>query len=371
MNSRHWLTILRVCTIAAVLTSAALLVHYLTPAESGFCGPRSGCEAVRTSTLGSFGNQYFNIPVLGVVAYVVVLGLTFFPERRVLLKWVASAGGIVGIGFVLLQALGVGAFCWLCLVVDVLAVAIAFAAVALGAQDAPAQRDPLQAWAWWALATVAILAPVVWVQVKPNLSVPEGVAKLYKPGHFNVVEFSDYQCPHCRRLHPILKQQLRQLPEPKHFQRIHVPLPSHELSEDAARADICAALQGKQNEMADLLFELPLEDGIWFVHAEALGLDEARFKACLMADSTTEVLADHVDLFKAARLRGLPATFIGRETLMGAPAVEVIAEAFQKAQSPDPFSLGGIPYSLLVGGAAAVVVASGRRKENPTPTTGS
>lgn len=353
-----------------MLASSALLMHYLTPAESGFCGHRSGCEAVRTSALGAFGNQYFNIPLIGIVAYLGVFALSFLPTQRVLLKWTAGVGGLVAIGFILQQAV-IGTFCWMCLVVDGLAIVAAFAAAAVSDRASPPQSDPLHNWSWWALAVVAVLTPVVWLQVKPTVGVPQVIAQLYKPGHFNVIEFSDYECPHCRRLHPILKQQLARLPEPVHFQRIHVPFPSHALAEGAARADICAGAQGKSSEMADLLFDDPLEDGIWFDHAAKLGLDTEAFNRCLAADSTTEVLADHVDLFKAARLRGLPATFIGRETLMGAPAAEVVEESFQKAQTPEPFRLRGVPYSLIVAVVVVGVVVAGRRRHSASAPSSS
>ncbi len=76
MNSRVWLLVIRIASLFAILTSAALLTHYLAPETTGFCSVRSGCEAVRKSALGSSVTPHF-IPLSGVVAYTVVYWLTF------------------------------------------------------------------------------------------------------------------------------------------------------------------------------------------------------------------------------------------------------------------------------------------------------
>src|SRR5690606_10894299 len=195
------------------------------------------------------------------------------------------------------------------------------------------QSEPLKPWAWIGLLAVAVATPLLWVTVKPGDAVPAAITKLQKPGALNVFEFADFQCPHCRRLHPMLKAELSQRPGEVHFQRFYVPLPSHALAEDSARAAVCAAKLGKEEEMADLLFEQPLERDIWFKHAETLALDSQAFKSCLNADQTTEVLADTIDLFNATGARGLPTTFIGSQVLKGAPPAPVVREAFEKART--------------------------------------
>lgn len=359
MNSRYWLLVVRVCSLLAVLVSAALLMHYLAPEDSTFCGARSGCEAVRKSDLVK-ALPPFAIPGLGVAGYLGIFWLSFIASLQPVLRWAGALGGVLALGFIVLQALGIGAFCWMCVTVDVLAIAVAFTSVALTNHPVP-QRDFLGGWGWFLLAGIALNAPAIWVSVKPSDSIPSSILRLQEPGVLNVIEFVDFECPHCRRLHPTLKTNIAALDVPVKVQRFHVPLPFHIHAEGAARAGVCAKTLGKEEEMADLLFAQPVRKDVWFQHAQTLGFEERVFRECLDDDATTETLADHFDLFQATGSRGLPLTFIGRETLRGAPDPSVVRETFQKALTPEPRSVPGSVFLALLGAAVLVVVWCFRR----------
>lgn len=363
--ARHWLTLVRACALLAVAASTALLLHYLAPADSAFCSARSACEAVRKSTLGSFAGPYV-VPLTGVVAYVVFFWLSFFPGQRRLLRGVGALGGLLGLGFVVYQALVVGAFCWMCVVVDGLALTIGVICVLPGSRKG-VPLEPFKGWAWAGLFAIAINAPSVWTWLRPSAGVPDAIRALQQPG-LNVIEFMDFQCPHCRRLHPMLKAELAAVPGPVHVQRFHVPLRFHPLAEDAARAAICATTFGKEAEMANRLFEQPLSNNVWFEHAEALGLDAGAFRACLKADTTTATLATHRKLYDQTEARGLPLTFIGDERLEGAPPPQVVHQTFVRALAP---STPQIPAWLFV--TALVALATGLlvvgRKRPPSNTS--
>src|SRR5690606_14016547 len=126
------------------------------------------------------------------------------------------------LGFIVHQAVVIGSFCWMCLVVDGLAVVIAFTTIAL-TNDASEQLDPIRGWGWALLLGVALNTPTIWVKVKPNETLPDRIATLQEPGVLNVIEFADFECPHCRRLHPILKSALASLDAPAKVQRFNVP----------------------------------------------------------------------------------------------------------------------------------------------------
>lgn len=364
MKSRYWLLLIRVCSLLAVLTSSALLMHYLAPEEAGFCGARSGCEAVRKSSLIK-GLPTFAIPGLGVAGYVGVFWLTFYPTLRLWLRWAGAMGGVLAIGFVIHQALVIGSFCWLCLTVDGLAIVVAFSTVAL-TNGHTQQFDPLRGWGWALLMGVALNAPTIWVKVKPNDSLPPAVAELQEPGVLNVIEFADFECPHCRRLHPILKATIAGLTEPVKVQRFNVPLPFHRHAEGAARAGICGKAMGKENEMADLLFGLPLTDDVWLDHAKTLGLDIDTFKRCFDSEQTTNTLADEVDLFKSTKAQGIPLTFIGRETLRGSADPALVRELFAKALAPEPPRVPGPAFIAIVAALVAGIVVFFRKQPGPS-----
>lgn len=377
MKSRYWLVLIRVCALLAVLTSSALLMHYLAPEESGFCGARSGCEAVRKSALVR-GLPNYAIPGLGVAGYIGVFWLSFYPAQRKFLRWAGAAGGVMAIGFIIHQALAIGSFCWMCLTVDGIAIVVAFACVMMTnvnpspTPSAPsehstlAQWEPLRGWGWVLMLGVALNAPTIWVKVKPNEELPTVIEQLQEPGVLNVIEFADFECPHCRRLHPILRANVVPLGDKVKVQRFNVPLPFHPHAEGAARASVCGHAMGKGEAMDELLFEANLETDALFKHAAALGLDEAAFRNCLDAQSTTETLADHHDLFKAAKGHGLPLTFVGRETLRGSADMAMVRELFAKAQSPQPPRIsGGLFLGLMVALVVAIALLFRRKSEAP------
>lgn len=346
------------------MTCTALLMHYLGPTESAFCGADSGCEVVRKSALSRLIAPSF-IPATGMVAYGGLFWLSFIPTQRLMLHWGGALGGVVGLGLLAHQALAIGVYCWLCVIVDALSVAIALSCVAL-MKVRQSQCDPIKSWAWIGLLALAVNAPSVWERVGLTAPLPKPIIALQNPNALNVFEFVDFQCPHCRRLHPVVKAELERLTTPVHFLRFHLPLSIHPLAGGAARAAVCAATLGKEEAMANLLFEQPLTPNIWFEHAKTLGLPAATFESCLTSDATAGTLSEHADLFKQAGAGGLPLTFIGETMLEGSHPARVV-EAFDKALAPAPTRLSaGLFLVLLAAVTAGVAVAGWKRQPSAT-----
>jgi protein-disulfide isomerase len=96
-----------------------------------------------------------------------------------------------------------------------------------------------------------------------------------------LVEYGDYECPHCGRAYPIVQEVQRRLGSRLRFVFRNFPLKeSHPHAEHAAEAAEGAATLGKFWEMHDMLFEHQgaLDDRSLAGYAEALGLDTARFE---------------------------------------------------------------------------------------------
>jgi protein-disulfide isomerase len=71
-----------------------------------------------------------------------------------------------------------------------------------------------------------------------------------------LVEYGDYQCPHCGRAHPILKEIVKKMGSNLRFIFRNFPLSEiHPEAEHAAEAAESAAAQGKFWEMHDAIFE--------------------------------------------------------------------------------------------------------------------
>ena len=109
-----------------------------------------------------------------------------------------------------------------------------------------------------------------------------------------LVEYGDYECPHCGRAYPIVKDISRQLGDQLKFVFRNFPLSnSHPHAVSAAVATEAAALQGKYWEMHDIVFEnqKTLEVEHLFLLAHKIGLDLERFKN----DIQDQTLADKVE----------------------------------------------------------------------------
>lgn len=70
-----------------------------------------------------------------------------------------------------------------------------------------------------------------------------------------LVEFADFQCPHCKEAAQMLPEVLEAFGDKVVMYYKHFPLSSHTASELAARASLAAHRQGKFWPMHDLLFE--------------------------------------------------------------------------------------------------------------------
>lgn len=69
-----------------------------------------------------------------------------------------------------------------------------------------------------------------------------------------IVEFSDYQCPGCATVPPIMKEVLKNNPEKVQYILRHYPIPGHQYSRQAAQAAEAAGKQNKFWEMSDMIF---------------------------------------------------------------------------------------------------------------------
>jgi protein-disulfide isomerase len=132
-----------------------------------------------------------------------------------------------------------------------------------------------------------------------------------------MVEFTDYQCPYCRRF------QAEVWPRIKHdyvdtgrllFIVRDLPLPFHAGAKPAAEAAHCAAEQGKFWPMHDALLAKGAELSAKGIeqHARALKLDVNRFDTCVASGKYAAAIEHNAAEADALGLRGTPAFVIGR-----------------------------------------------------------
>lgn len=98
-----------------------------------------------------------------------------------------------------------------------------------------------------------------------------------------VIEFTDFQCPACRAIHPVLDDLLKTYSNRVRFVVRDYPLDQHPQARKAAEAAAAANAQGKFFEYVAVLFknQEALDVASLKKYAVDLGLDQTRFNAAL------------------------------------------------------------------------------------------
>jgi protein-disulfide isomerase len=139
-----------------------------------------------------------------------------------------------------------------------------------------------------------------------------------------IVEFSDFQCPFCQRVGPALKQVFDTYGDRVHLIYREYPLPNHPNAKQASEAGLCANEQGKFWPFHDRLFanQQRLSSSELKQHAADLGLDTARFNACVDSHKYTEQVEADMTAGNEAGVNGTPAFFINGRLISGAQPFE-------------------------------------------------
>jgi protein-disulfide isomerase len=131
-----------------------------------------------------------------------------------------------------------------------------------------------------------------------------------------IVEFADFECPHCRLAVSLLDSVLAAHPDKVRLIYKSYTLSFHQRGEPAARAAFAAGLQGKFWEMEHLLFERQehLEPSDLDRYAVLLRLDIPKWKADMDSPAIKERIEHDHALGEDFQLKGTPAIYInGRE----------------------------------------------------------
>jgi protein-disulfide isomerase len=149
-----------------------------------------------------------------------------------------------------------------------------------------------------------------------------------------LVEYGDYECPHCGRAYPIVKAVQRHFGRRLRFVFRNFPLAeSHPHAAHAAEAAEAAAAQGRFWEMHDALYEhqQALDDRHLVGYARALGLDETRVRH----DLETHVHRARVreDFMSGVRsgVNGTPTFFVNGVRHDDSWDVETLTQAIERA----------------------------------------
>ncbi|MEY4668807.1 MAG: hypothetical protein RL518_1506 [Pseudomonadota bacterium] len=180
-----------------------------------------------------------------------------------------------------------------------------------------------------------------------NLEVGKGAFGDYSRGDpsapIQIVEFADYECPACKRMHELMQELLERYQGKYHFVFKNYPLDKscnpemkedlHEFACVAALYSRCAGEQGKFWEANTVLFlrdadkgelkrESLLADG-----SKELGLDEVAVRECMESGRYREAILNDIKAGTAAGLQGTPSVWVNGK-LVTQPSLEAFARIF-------------------------------------------
>ncbi|MET8767227.1 Na+/H+ antiporter NhaA [Streptomyces sp. NPDC004658] len=149
-----------------------------------------------------------------------------------------------------------------------------------------------------------------------------------------VVEYGDFECPHCGRAEPALREMLAGRDDVRYVWR-HLPLPDvHPHAQQAAEAAEAAGEQGKFWEMHDLLLrhqdQLTAADLVGY--AERLGLDIDRFDRHMKAGRGLRHIEEDVTSAELSGAVGTPTFFVNGRRHYGTFDADALIAAVRLAR---------------------------------------
>lgn len=151
-------------------------------------------------------------------------------------------------------------------------------------------------------------------------------------GKVTIVEFFDYQCPHCVDMAPIIEGTIKTNPNVRIvFKEFPIRGPMSEL---AARAALAANKQGKYYEFSHALLtsNQPLSAEAIDKVAESIGLNVAQLKKDMDSSDIKTQLSDNMSLAQNLKLFGTPAFFVGPTEVKGNSNINYIPGQMDKTQ---------------------------------------
>ena len=135
------------------------------------------------------------------------------------------------------------------------------------------------------------------------------------------VEFSDFECPYCGAVFPIIKQVLAKYGDQVNY--IYKHLPNRKTSVQAAEAVECAKNQDKFMEMHDQLF-MNLDHSLdtIYEHAANLNLNVQRFRLCMTTHAKKPLIEKDILDAQLNGVLGTPTFFINNKKMVGVRSFE-------------------------------------------------
>lgn len=140
-----------------------------------------------------------------------------------------------------------------------------------------------------------------------------------KKARLALIEYSDIECPFCKQFHPTAKKVVDEYSGKVQWVFRHFPLSFHANAQKEAEASECANELGGNDafwKYVDTVYERTTSNGTGFALdklaplAKELGLDQAKFTACLDSGKYAKLVKDDEDGGTKAGVNGTPGNII-------------------------------------------------------------
>jgi protein-disulfide isomerase len=167
-----------------------------------------------------------------------------------------------------------------------------------------------------AIAAVVLTKPTPTL-TKTDLITPTAYTRGDPQSKTYLVEFSDFQCPACLAVKPVVDDILKTNEKTLIFAYRNFPLAQHSFSHQAAKAAEAAGRQGKYWEMFDLLFanQDKLSETLFPQLAEDLKLDKTKFIADMNDSAINNKILDDVSAGTRFGVDATPTFFLNGKKL--------------------------------------------------------
>jgi protein-disulfide isomerase len=181
--------------------------------------------------------------------------------------------------------------------------------------------------------TSTTLKPPI-VQVGLGTIPPKGNPK----APVTIIEFSDYECPFCKRAEPTVAEVLKAYgPDKVRLVYRNFPLPFHNDARPAAEAAGCAADQGKFWEYHEkLMAATDLSAANLSTLAGTVGVDKKKFDECVTQKKFKDAVEKDIEAGQEAGVNGTPAFFINGRMIDGAQPFEKFKELIDEELASAP-----------------------------------
>jgi len=146
------------------------------------------------------------------------------------------------------------------------------------------------------------------------------------------VEFSDFRCPYCAKVAPLLEQVVKASGGKARLYFKQFPIKGRPKSLEASKACVAAQAFGKFWEYCGMLFasRSDLSETALLALAKKVGIDPVRFKKEMEREEVLNRIADEKMEGLRARIKGTPTVFINGKEVILRPTRELLDDRIQE-----------------------------------------